>query len=78
MSIDDLRAQIDNLDREIELLKNETDRLIVDSEANRAQSDVIGAINSEMESTRRQLLASIDAYTRRIETLKQEINGFIH
>lgn len=78
MPIKQEMSKFDNLDREIERLKNETVRLIVDSEADRAQSDVIGTINSEMESTRRQLLASIDTYTEKIETLKQEINKFIH
>lgn len=78
MPIKQEMSKFDNLDREIERLKNETVRLIVDSQADRAQGDVIGTINSEMESTRRQLLASIDTYTEKIETLKQEINKFIH
>lgn len=78
MPIKQEMSKFDNLDREIERLKNETVRLIVDSQADRAQSEVIGTINSEMESTRRQLLASIDTYTEKIETLKQEINKFIH
>jgi hypothetical protein len=71
-------SKFESMDREIERLKNETDRFIMDSEVSRSRSDVIGTINSETESTRRQLLASIDAYTQKIETLKQEIKGFIH